>query len=245
MHKLRMHPDFGGDEWNASLINIARDVLLDPRLRAEYDQQLIDSGQIPGGRPATRADKAHNKSTAGGRPNWHRQNEDAANHSEAPETTQHPVTNLLQFDPGQMCPFCNYPVKNQKQQNSTGYDSSDCCLRCNAPLQKVDAYKAVMEEDLRNIHRSAVELSVQVWDSWPYKRSWDALVSDWSTEGCCIQMRHSMDVGSVILLQSSQFNAIALVRYCSDDITETNFIGLQFITLEASMEPGAFVSSSA
>jgi hypothetical protein len=38
MHKLRMHPDLGGDHWNATLINEAYGVLTDPHRRAAYDR---------------------------------------------------------------------------------------------------------------------------------------------------------------------------------------------------------------
>jgi len=37
MQRLRMHPDLGGDDWNASLINEAYAVLSDPDKRAAYD----------------------------------------------------------------------------------------------------------------------------------------------------------------------------------------------------------------
>jgi hypothetical protein len=39
MQKLRMHPDLGGDEWNATLINEAYQTLMDAARRAEYDRQ--------------------------------------------------------------------------------------------------------------------------------------------------------------------------------------------------------------
>ncbi len=39
MQKLRMHPDLGGDQWNATLINEAYETLMNPGKRAEYDQQ--------------------------------------------------------------------------------------------------------------------------------------------------------------------------------------------------------------
>lgn len=42
MQKLKMHPDLGGDEWNASLINIAFNVLRNPEKRAEYDKKLLE-----------------------------------------------------------------------------------------------------------------------------------------------------------------------------------------------------------
>ena len=42
MQRLRMHPDLGGDHWNASLINEAYTVLMDPEQRAAYDREQIE-----------------------------------------------------------------------------------------------------------------------------------------------------------------------------------------------------------
>jgi len=39
MQRLRMHPDLGGDHWNASLINEAYRVLTDPAQREQYDRE--------------------------------------------------------------------------------------------------------------------------------------------------------------------------------------------------------------
>ena len=47
MQKLRMHPDLGGDEWNASLLNEAYRVLSDQGKRAAYDEEYFgDRGKI-------------------------------------------------------------------------------------------------------------------------------------------------------------------------------------------------------
>jgi curved DNA-binding protein CbpA len=40
MQRLRMHPDLGGDHWNAALINEAFATLNDPQKRAAYDRAL-------------------------------------------------------------------------------------------------------------------------------------------------------------------------------------------------------------
>ncbi len=42
LQKLRMHPDLGGDERNASLINMAYNTLRNPVKRAEYDNVLLE-----------------------------------------------------------------------------------------------------------------------------------------------------------------------------------------------------------
>ena len=41
MQKLKSHPDLGGDDWSASLINVAYATLRHPAKRAEYDRQLL------------------------------------------------------------------------------------------------------------------------------------------------------------------------------------------------------------
>ncbi len=40
MQSLKMHPDLGGDHWNASLVNEAYGVLSNPDKRSEYDETL-------------------------------------------------------------------------------------------------------------------------------------------------------------------------------------------------------------
>ncbi|MEO8482395.1 MAG: DnaJ domain-containing protein [Acidobacteriota bacterium] len=57
MQRLHMHPDLGGDHWNATVINEAFAILSDPAKRATYDRSL---GQAPGGlRSAAREAEVH------------------------------------------------------------------------------------------------------------------------------------------------------------------------------------------
>jgi hypothetical protein len=41
MQKLKMHPDLGGNTWNAALVNEAYGVLGDPLKREQYDRQIL------------------------------------------------------------------------------------------------------------------------------------------------------------------------------------------------------------
>ncbi len=42
LHKLKQHPDLGGDHWNATLLNEAFHTLSDKEKRAEYDKRLLE-----------------------------------------------------------------------------------------------------------------------------------------------------------------------------------------------------------
>lgn len=41
MQKLKAHPDLGGEEWNATVINEAYHILMDSKKRIEYDAILF------------------------------------------------------------------------------------------------------------------------------------------------------------------------------------------------------------
>ena len=41
LRELKLHPDLGGDHWNATILNNAYEVLGDPAKRAEYDKKLF------------------------------------------------------------------------------------------------------------------------------------------------------------------------------------------------------------
>jgi hypothetical protein len=80
MHRMKMHPDLGGEHWQASLINEAYATLSDPEKRSRYDdtiQMSADELREAGAREQTGADS------------------DAEIEEEIPS--------------GELCPFCRTP----------------------------------------------------------------------------------------------------------------------------------------
>ena len=244
MQKLRAHPDLGGEEWNASLINEARKVLLDPSLRAAYDLQLRDAHTATD----PNSDRMHAQSDVGGRPQ-HQPQHDTTQSERTDDTTRNrnatscnseskPKTLIPNLQ--SQCPFCNCPIPLNPYR-STEYSTAHRCARCEAPLKKVDNHWLAKSNESRKINRTDLDQLVSVWDKWPRNSSFEASVCDWSTSGCCIQMEQAIKISAVILLRSPVFDAIATVRYQSPE----TFYGLEFLTLEVNMLPGAVFVSSA
>ena len=238
MQKLRAHPDLGGEEWNASLINEAQRVLLDPVLRANYDAQLGHTSTYSN----PTSDRKHAQSAAGGQPYHDAKKsagaDDAARHAESLKTACNADSLIANSRPS--CPFCHNPVTDTRPVLQP-YPTAHRCSHCDAPLKSVDSNWPGLKNESRKINRSDLEQQVSVWDKWPSNSAYDANVCDWSTAGCCIQTNHAINVDSVVLLLSPVFDAIATVRYQSPD----TFYGLEFLTLEVKMKPGSIFVSSA
>ena len=106
MQKLKMHPDLGGDEWDACVLNEAYQVLSDPKKRAAYDAAFV--GNRNGLKTAA---------PAGARTGHARkQADDAACRTEPHDSSA--------------CPFCGTP-----KPAGTSYAEPTNCSGCSGPLQ--------------------------------------------------------------------------------------------------------------
>lgn len=238
MQKLRAHPDLGGDEWNASLINEARDVLLNPERRAAYDVQIGSTGAAT----YSSSDREHTQNDVSDRPCSEPHRPDNADDNY--RSTVSPGSQLTLVPPvtglASNCPFCHHGVA-QKPFDLQQYPTANRCTHCDAPLNSVNTISQDTLNDLRKINRSRLEQRVNVWDKWPRTSAYNASVHDWSTAGCRIKLQNAIEVNSIILLVSSTFDATAIVRNQTDNI----FYGLEFLTLEVNMTPGSLFKSSA
>ncbi|MGB5259964.1 MAG: DnaJ domain-containing protein [Gammaproteobacteria bacterium] len=59
MQKLKMHPDLGGDEWDASVLNEAYRVLSNPKARAAYDATFMGGRDRPFNAAQSGGDRSH------------------------------------------------------------------------------------------------------------------------------------------------------------------------------------------
>jgi len=127
MQKLRMHPDLGGDEWNASLLNEAYRVLSDPARRHAYDREHL------GDRAKIRTSRRRQTETG------HTRKSSAAGQS-APDPSS--------------CPFCKTPRPATPSHSEPG-DCPGCSapLEFANALRLADSSKRAIE---RISHREAV-----------------------------------------------------------------------------------------
>lgn len=104
MQRMKKHPDLGGDHLQASLINEAFAVLVDPERRAAYDRSLARDRALPGYRTtaARHADQA------------------------AQQAVPRPAPGV---DEANACSFCGAPCSSRERRRIEA-----TCARCDSPL---------------------------------------------------------------------------------------------------------------
>ena len=114
MQKLKMHPDLGGDEWDASVLNEAYRVLSDPEQRAAYDAAFL--GQ------------RHGRSTS---------SQTSGHRSHTPDADTRSTANGTTTDMS-VCPFCHTP-----KPADAWLLAEPRCHGCRGPLQNAGSPRSV------------------------------------------------------------------------------------------------------
>ncbi|MFK8019196.1 MAG: DnaJ domain-containing protein [Pseudomonadales bacterium] len=250
MQKLKKHPDLGGDEWDAAVINEAYSVLCDPKMRAVYDERLLrertmadtaeqsksqragfEESSSPGADEQSDAsEKADQGADTSRDENTHTE-EPANNGSEQPsQSANDGATNA-----GPACLFCAKPyVGNISEQSD--------CLACASPLQLLDA--TVMEsEGKRGIQRQPNYCPLEVYAFWPGEKQ-AAVLADLSLNGLQFRFPVALQAGHLVKIECQLFSAVAKVAHCAS--ADAGFLlGAQFLSLRFTAQQGSFVSTSA
>lgn len=225
MQKMRCHPDLGGDEHQAQLINIAYSTLIDRVKRTAYDVEIQNKKQ----RADLRAVNANKKTDNDGP----KTNVDTKN---GPSITF------------KSCDFCGHASAAGTQPINSNYQHTACCIQCGAPSKKVDMFtiNRIINGDMRQLPRLKQRTTATVFESWQNKNAFDAIILDFSIKGIRLQSHIASPSGHVLHIKTDSYDCLAVVRNCKQANIKDQFIlGLEFKTLELQSKPGGFFQSSA
>ena len=227
MQKLRHHPDLGGDQWNAAVINEAYAVLSNPPKRAAYDVTQPHLFKNIGS-------SARDEGVSAPPPP-----------PPEPEPTRQPEAepDVIEATPPKAapgapaCPFCGSALP------AGGYRHLEWCGRCHATLNPVVPSANTTGRTANRIEHVA---DMQFVLSWPPKQHYVAKVVDLSPTGMQFVSRQLLRTKQRLLIESATLSAVAVVRRCAVSayapVYET---GVKFITLNMHQRSGTFFSKSA
>lgn len=213
MQKLRFHPDLGGDEWNACILNEAYATLIDEKKRAAYDQQF--------------------------RKNCAHVHPGATNHQpdEPGDGAQNQATYRYRKD-DLLCPFCNTPVPVRNVYNS----GSSNCTKCNSPLQKV-AGPGLVDDARRSLQRSAYQVPIAIYTQIAESPGIPGIIVNLSPQGMQFVTSGKLCNNQVIKVTCDVLLATARVAYIKKNkINGQHIIGAEFLTLQFRKSNGMFLS---
>jgi curved DNA-binding protein CbpA len=216
MQKLRLHPDLGGDEWNAAVLNEAYATLSRSERRQAYDREYLQQHGVTG---------------PGSRQRAYRQRQ----HGYRPE----PGGTRRQRD-ANACPFCLTPKPGGQHYNETAV-----CSGCMAPLQPVTRIKpaGISRRAVQRIERKA---ALRYFTRAADRRGYHGTIRDLSTQGISFLSARRLREDQVIRVTMDLLGATARVTYCRPGKADWRYlIGLEFLTLCFHAQCGTFVSDSA
>lgn len=222
MQRLKQHPDLGGDQWNAALINEAYQVLTNPQSRERYDheRELIHRGASSAKPTGYAADKITSPLVK--------------------QSANDPATcTATTFDSDTACLFCLTP------HDSSMIDEPDAvCLNCGSPLCAASEWRLEHSEQ-RTIKRVPKHLDINFYTSWPQAAPCIGHSLDVSPNGMRFISERRLDKGCSIKIASSIIEAVALVTHCQQKDANRWIVGVAFETLRFAHSQGSFFSAKA
>ncbi len=244
MQKLKKHPDLGGDEWDAAVINEAYSVLCDDKLRAAYDKRLLRERTMAdtGAQSETQRDKKQGDHKQGNSKQGDNKHEDAKQSdntkakSEKKESAQEQKTHTQRNSANDnCCLFCGL-----------GYDGVALedrdCVACTSPLMPVDP-KIIERNTQRGIQRQPNYCPLEIVAFWPGERQ-AAVLADLSPNGLKFRFNQALQAGHLLKIDCALFTGVAKVAYCEES-DSAFLLGAKFLSIRFATQQGTFVSTSA
>jgi len=247
MQTLRRHPDLGGDEWNAQLLNEARDILCDSRARADYDVVFkarnrrtgaSADGARGGDRFGDQQHADHDRARGG--------TADAS--ASADERAAAQARARAEVPPVEE-PRCHYCRTRSPTGSAagTGYALPHRCRRCGAPTRApIPLSHGSYGEERRGLHRVTDRASITVTRHWPTNDRMTGTLLEFSTTGCAFEVDVVLTHRETVLLSTEVFTAVGAV--CTGNRLPGHpglRIGVEFLSVDLHAPPGAILTSSA
>ncbi|MFT5447097.1 MAG: curved DNA-binding protein CbpA [Gammaproteobacteria bacterium] len=232
MQKLRFHPDLGGDNWNASVINEAYRVLSNSDRRAAYDaeqrSQMMGVGAF---------NRASNQRAQASR-------QQARSPGSAGPRESSAFKSMI-------CVLCN-----QLTDVPTSLPGPRRCHTCRSPLTPVDATapEQVGKRALPRLARSANVryLRTQKHDMGRGNALHDdivyhAVLEDISPEGMRLVTENALEIGELLRVECQLLSAVArvvVVRASSRNRRQFE-VGTEFVTVDFALQKGSLLTEQA
>jgi curved DNA-binding protein CbpA len=215
MTKLKMHPDLGGDNESAALINQAYAVLSDPQKRRQYDESL-QTRRTQGSNHSTNAHKT-GFNTSG---NYQATSNNNQRHSTAGR---------------QHCLFCGVefvPILKY-------------CKQCASPLtaQPVQNKRAGELFGRRATPRVTKAGIATIYPSWPHT-GYSARLRDLSPSGISLLTDYGARSGQILKLDSENLKAVTRVVSVRANGNNFS-VHASFLTAEFTTKSGVFLTEKA
>ncbi len=241
MQKLKYHPDLGGDEWNATLINEAYAVLSDSLKRAAYDREQTQQKSTVGPHARKKTRAKENSASAARQANDSSSGKAHARFYERGAAKLSRAARTPAFDTSARllaCAFCH----TESSSRDCYQDLSECRV-CGSPLTSMQLLMA--KNGLHRARRIHHQAHITFWTEWPGDDSFQGRIVDLSPTGMRFLCAQPLPPGSVLKIQSQDLRAVARVMRCHwDAVNEAYSTGTNFITLKLQNSRGTFVSEN-
>ena len=217
MHKLRMHPDLGGDHEHAALMNEAFAVLSSPERRAAYDRDNESCAPKPSQESLLLCGRVR------------------APVSECQPARKPAVRKPVTY---RECPFC-------RARRAPSPDLQDAeCYRCQSPLFPVTLHQESAASK-RAIERLPRRMVITCTDAHHPGVNLQMMTEDVSIRGMCIVSPHQLSPGQILRIDHSFGKAVGVVTRVTVDYSGWSpqwKVGVQFLTMQVAQRRGVFVS---